>query len=236
MLYPLRPAPTFGRPAHAAVMKKYRFAWGDYKMDVLEAIHTRRTTKTFRPDPVPRDLIEQVLEAAVWAPNHRLTEPWEFVVVQGEALERLALSRRQMTVDFLANRELPEGARRPAPEQIAAQAEESYRKGLAAPVSIFVSVAQHANPAIREEDYAAAAAAIQNLMLAAHGLGLAGYWSTGAIISYPPALELLGIPPERRVIGAIQLGYSAEQRTQKRTPAAARTHWLGEAAVVSGAA
>jgi nitroreductase len=57
-------------------------------MDVLEAIRTRRTAGKIRPDVPPRAVIEELLEAATWAPNHRLNEPWRFFVVAGEARER----------------------------------------------------------------------------------------------------------------------------------------------------
>ncbi|HEY7294468.1 MAG TPA: nitroreductase [Dehalococcoidia bacterium] len=189
-------------------------------MDVLEAIHTRRTIKAYRPDAVPAALIEQVLEAAVWAPNHRLTEPWEFIVVQGAALERLAALRREQTAAGLRE----QGTL--APEQIARVAEEGYQKALAAPVTIAVVMAEHADPAVREEDYAATAAAIQNLMLAARGLGLGAFWSTNRLISYPPARDLLGLPSGKRVVGLVQLGYPAQERSSKRAPATARTRWL----------
>jgi nitroreductase len=189
-------------------------------VDVLEAIHTRRTIKTYRPDPVPRSVIERVLEAAVWAPNHRLTEPWEFVVVAGAALEGLARLRREMTAAFLATQN---GL---SADQVAGQAEEGYRKAIAAPVTVAVSMAQHADPAIREEDYAATATAIQNMLLAAHGLGLGAFWSTNKLIDYPPARALLGVGEDRRIVGLVQLGYPAQSRPARRTPAAARTRWL----------
>ena len=48
-------------------------------MDVLEAIHTRRTIFKFKPGGVPKDVIEKIFEAGLWAPNHHLTEPWRFV-------------------------------------------------------------------------------------------------------------------------------------------------------------
>lgn len=196
-------------------------------MDVLEAIRTRRTTKTFRPDAPPRELIEQVLEAAVWAPNHRLTEPWHFVVVQGAPLQALARLRRRMTLEYLRGRQPRTGAPGPTAEQIEQEGESAYRKALAAPVTVVVAIDRHADPAIAEEDYAAAAAAIQNMLLAAHGLGLAAFWSTNNLIAYPPAFELLGIPTDRRIVGVVQLGYPAQQRQQRRTPALARTRWLG---------
>lgn len=201
-------------------------------MDVLEAIRTRRTIKSYAPDSVPRALIEQVLEAAVWAPNHRLTEPWEFVVVQGETLEALAALRRRMTVEWLSAQR---GAGGPPPaERLAREGDDAYRKAIAAPVTVAVTVAQHADPAIREEDYAAVAAAIQNMMLAAKGLGLGAFWSTNRLIEYPPARELLGVPPDRRIVGLVQLGYPAQERGARRTPASAHTRWLGAPAQAGG--
>jgi nitroreductase len=191
-------------------------------MEVLEAIRTRRTTKSFRPDPVPRDLIEQTLEAAVWAPNHRLTEPWRFTVVQGAALEQLAELRRRMTVEYLQSRQ-------PSPDaaQVAREGESAYAKAVAAPVTVAVAITQHADATIREEDYAAAAAAIQNMLLAAHALGLAAFWSTNNLVRYPPALALLGVAADERVVGLVQIGYPAQQREQRRIAAAERTRWLG---------
>ena len=59
------------------------------RMDVIEAIRTRRTVKAFRPDPVPREQLERILGAARWAPNHRLTQPWRFRHVGPVALGRL---------------------------------------------------------------------------------------------------------------------------------------------------
>jgi hypothetical protein len=148
-------------------------------MDVLEAIRSRRTVKLFHPEPVSHPLIEQVLEAAVWAPNHRLTEPWQFVVIEGNVLLQLAELRRRMTVEYL---ETQTGR---TEEQIAREGEDAYRKALAAPATIVVHIDQHADPVIREEDHLATAAAIQNMMLAAHGLGLAAFWSTNNLLHYP---------------------------------------------------
>lgn len=195
-------------------------------MDVIEAIRTRRTTKAFSDAPVPRGLIEQVLEAAVWAPNHRLTEPWEFIVVQGEGIERLGQLRREMTAAFLRSQAGKPGTRL-TDEQIAQQAEDGYRKATAAPVTVAVTAMLHDDPAIREEDYAATAAAIQNLMLAAHGLGLASFWSTNKLVDYPPARAYLGLADNRRIVGLVQLGYAAAERGQRRVPAEQRTRWIG---------
>src|SRR5512133_1190526 len=58
-------------------------------MDALEAIFTRQSTPKLLPDPVPQELIERVLAAAVQAPNHYRVRPWRFVVLRGQARDRL---------------------------------------------------------------------------------------------------------------------------------------------------
>ncbi|MGN6700275.1 MAG: nitroreductase family protein, partial [Thermomicrobiales bacterium] len=57
--------------------------------DVLTALRERRSSGRVQQTPVPRATIEQLLEAAIWAPNHRLTEPWRFVVLTGDARQEL---------------------------------------------------------------------------------------------------------------------------------------------------
>lgn len=186
-------------------------------MDVLEAIHTRRTTKRYRPDAPPRELVEQVLEAAVWAPNHHLTQPWEFVVLSGPALEAAADFRARAT----------EASLNGASESIKrSKGEEARRKVLAAPLSVVVALRQTDDPIGREEDYAAGSAAIQNMLLAAKGLGLSAFWGTGLLVADEPFRRFLGLSPEQRIIGIVQLGYGAEERVQRRAPAASKTRWL----------
>src|SRR5919199_5662588 len=65
---------------------------------VLESVITeRRSIKQFLPTPVPRSLITRLLDLAVWAPNHRLTEPWRFYVLDGAARARLGEIARETT-------------------------------------------------------------------------------------------------------------------------------------------
>ena len=58
-------------------------------MELLEAIHGRLTIKKVKPDPIPRDVVEKLLSAAVQAPNHHKVRPWRFVVLTGEGLKRM---------------------------------------------------------------------------------------------------------------------------------------------------
>lgn len=59
-------------------------------MELYQAIHTRRTIKEFTSQTVPPELLERVLEAGMWAQNHRLSQPWRFAVLGSNSHARLA--------------------------------------------------------------------------------------------------------------------------------------------------
>ena len=62
--------------------------------DALTAIKTRRAIKEYLPTEIPREWIEELLDAAHWAPNHKLTHPWRFHVFTGAGRERLVAARQ----------------------------------------------------------------------------------------------------------------------------------------------
>src|ERR1700729_1839051 len=159
----------------------------DSSMDTLEAIRTRRTVGKSTGD-VPRETIAELIEAATWAPNHKLTEPWHFTVVAGAARERLGeVWGREASADA-------------APDKRDAIFAGEAKKPLRSPVLIVVSVRTDANQVTADEDLAAAAAAVQNLLLAAHAKGLSAAWKTGKMVSNPAVKQFLGIEPTERVI------------------------------------
>ena len=189
-------------------------------MDVLEAIRTRRTAGKIRPDLPPRELIEEVLEAATWAPNHRLNEPWRFIVLAGEAREQFG---RVMAADAC------QGLDDPASDKAQGIVEAQMKKATRSPVVIAVACDPATDPKIDPvEDVAAVSCAIQNLMLAGHARGLTTKWSSGKPC-YSPALKaFFGLTPEHQILGYIYLGYPDESPKQTaRTPHAQKTTWLG---------
>lgn len=187
-------------------------------MSVQEAIRARRTIKEYRPDPVPRHLIDSVLQAAAWAPNHHLTQPWRFIVLEGAARLPLAELRRALKRRELREKGLP-------PDQIEAEAAESGAKLLRAPVLIVVACQQVGDAIRREEDYSATAAAIENLLLAATELGLGTFWTSGPIAVAPETNALFDLDPSDRIVGIIHLGFPAETPSPgHRPPPAAR--WI----------
>jgi nitroreductase len=189
-------------------------------MDALEAIQRRTSVRRFRPDPVPRDTIERLLEAAVRAPNHKLTEPWRFAVLTGAAIARLAELRAQHRLLRFENPESPEAL---------AAAAKMRRETAETPVVVVVLCKTSLDENTREEDYGATMMAIANLMIAAVSLGLGTYLRTGGIMRDPGLLELIGLAPEMRVAGLVSVGVPAEpEPPRKRRPARELTSWMDD--------
>jgi nitroreductase len=153
-------------------------------MDLTDAIRTRRTHKAFAPDPVPRELLDELLELARWAPNHHLTNPWRFRVLGPNALKRLK--------DAAGPEAAPKLDR--APTLIAATAKQS------------------GDPVQDEEDLCATACATYAVLLAAHDRGLAGYWRTPAVLRTPAGRDALSIEHDERFVALIHLGWARQQK------------------------
>jgi nitroreductase len=164
-------------------------------MDVFEAIHNRHSQKKVRPDPVPREMIEKLLDAAVQAPNHYKVQPWRFIVLTGKARERLgevmAASLRERQPDF--------------PQEAFDKAQATP---LQAPVVIAVGVDRPSEPKVLEiENICAVAAATENLLLAAQALGLGAKWRTGEWARDARVKEFLGLESDQYIVGFIYVGY-----------------------------
>lgn len=187
---------------------------------VLEALRNRRSTPALESRRPPRELIERVLAAGVWGPNHHKTEPWRFVVISGEARERLG----EVMAGALWAR-LPQ----PDSEHAAALLAKERKKPLRAPVVIVAAVIPCQEPKVVEiEEVEAGAAAVQNLLTAAQALGLGAMWRTGEA-AYDPAIKrFLGLPEQAHIIAFVYLGYPDMPELPPRERDAERyTTWLG---------
>ena len=189
-------------------------------MDAISAIERRTSVRRFRPDPVPRATIERLLDAAVRAPNHKLTEPWRFAVLTGGAKARLAdlqAAHRAKRYDD------------PAGPEARAAADKKRRETVDTPAVVVAMCATSSDDVTREEDYGATMMALGNLMTAAQSLGLGTYLRTGGIMRDPGLADLVGLPPGFRVVGVLSLGYPQdEEPPRRRRPAAELTSWIEE--------
>lgn len=189
-------------------------------LSVLDVIRGRRSIPKMKPDPVPRAVIEQLLDAAVWTPNHRVTEPWQFFVLEGGAKRRFAEIRREWRRRQMPNPDAPE---------VQSALTKIYDDTVATPVIVVVSSHLTDDPELREEDVWATFGAAYAFMLGAWSQGLGTYFRTGTLRDDPALRGLLGLPDDRRIIGVIYAGYPAEVPQRKRTPASAKTVWLDAA-------
>lgn len=184
-------------------------------MDLFDAIHSRRSVKQFSGRPVAREVIERLLDAAVQAPNHRMTQPWRFYVLGPEtrrAYGTVLGARKAKKIEDA------EAARAVAEKVAAGEA--------AVPAEIAVSMTLDANPEIREEDYAATMMGVQNLLLAARAMGLGTHLKTGAVMDDPGARSAVGVPEGERIVALVQLGEPAAVPDGKPRRAAAEvTTW-----------
>jgi nitroreductase len=187
-------------------------------MDAIDAIQQRTSVRRYRPDPVSRETIGRLLECAVRAPNHKLTEPWRFAVLTGGAKARLAEIRAAHRL---------RKSDHPASEEARARADKARRETLESPTVIVVMARTSEDDITREEDYAAVMMATANLMTAARSLGLGTYLKTGGVMRDPALAELIGLPESYRVVGILSVGYPAEEETpRRRRPAGELTSWL----------
>ncbi|MCI0776326.1 MAG: nitroreductase [Chloroflexi bacterium] len=184
---------------------------------VLEAIRTRRNVREFTDKPVTVDDLKTIIEAATWAPNHRHTEPWRFIVLakDGELRKQVAQIVHDWTYDNIKN---PNQKRR-IDSSAAAK-----REILDAPAFMYVYALEGPNEEVTRENYAATACAVQNLLLAAHSIGIGVGWSTGK-----PCLadvrSTIGAEPDWQTVGALYIGYPAEKPEAKRAPVDDVTTW-----------
>jgi nitroreductase len=185
-------------------------------MHTLDAIKGRRSVKRFSSRPVSREDIETLLAAAALAPNHKLTQPWRFYVLGPDARYAYGLALGARKAKKIADPAAGEALR----ETVGAE----HR---ALPAMLAVAVVNTEDPETREEDYAAAMMALQNISLAAVALGLGTHIKTGGVMSDPAARASVGLPADQRIVAIVNVGEPSEELSpRKREPATAFTTWV----------
>jgi len=193
-------------------------------MDVFEAIKTTRAMRRLKPDPVPDDLLWQVLEAAIRAPSGGNRQPWGFVVIRDEEKKKkiaewylgawnksYAMMKHAATAD-------------PAAARTYASADHLANHLAEAPVLIMAAV--RAGDVGTSPSGSYIYPAVQNLMLAARALGLGTTLTTLHRAHEAEVKELLGIPEEIETMALIPLGWpEGKFGTGPRKPVEDVAHW-----------
>ncbi|MCE2405634.1 MAG: nitroreductase [Dehalococcoidia bacterium] len=186
---------------------------------VYDAIFRRRSVKQFTPDPVSRETLERLFSAAVWAPNHRLTDPTRFFAVGKDSpmRRRVAEAAWQSTYDGVVN---------PNPEHKRRSADASRDRVLNAPAMVYVYSLPGANDEVTRENYATSCCAVQNMALAGVAEGLCMDWSTGGLTRIPGLADILGADEAWAMVGVVFLGRAAAVPTTQRMPHSEVVTWL----------
>jgi nitroreductase len=162
---------------------------------VEDVIRRRRTSLLVDSEaPVPSELVDRLLAAATWAPNHKRTWPWRFTVLTGDARGRLG-------------RAMGAAAAAAGADQV--KVAKLATKYLRSAVVILVWVARDdgADEVRRREDRDAVAAAVQNLLLAATASGLGSYWGTVADDLVPAVRSVAGLDAGHDLVALVYLGW-----------------------------
>jgi nitroreductase len=184
--------------------------------NVNELIQKRRSVYpiSYIDKPIPKEIIEQILENANWAPNHRQTEPWRFIVFRGEGRKRLS--------EYLGNY-YKENT--PADKYV----EGKYQKTLEKPMqsSCVIAICMQRDEAERVpewEEIAATAAAVQNMYLTCTAYGIGCYWSSPKSII--EGSEFLKLEKGQRCLGLFYMGYHNQEHFRpRRKPVENKTRW-----------
>ena len=195
------------------------------KLSVMEVIQSRRTIFKFKPDPVPENILEDILYAGLWAPNHHLTEPWRFTVIGEEAKLKLAERYREIQVEKVTSN--PEAAKAVEESSLAEIKERGFQKFMSKPTIVAVSCIQEGSTQRKLEDYASVCCAMLNIQLAGWEQGIGMQWSTGAITMEKETYDLLGVNSKNEsIVGFYYMGYPEEIPTPKRKPLHQVLRWV----------
>lgn len=168
--------------------------------------------------------MEQLIELAVWAPNHRLNEPWRFYVLGAGARAALAKLAGEMT----ARKILAAGGEAAVAERKGAEAGAAW---LTVPTLLYITYLTDPNPEINLENYGAVCCAIQNLTLAAHALNIGTSWSSGAVAAAPELHAMVGAGANEQMAGLLRLGYldpALPRGSSRRSPGSTFTRWVDD--------
>lgn len=195
---------------------------------LLQVIHNRRSIRRYQEEPVPKTLIETILNAGSWAPSAHNRQPWRFAVLQSfDVKERLALAmgerlQHDLSADFVPQAVIDKDVQR------------SYERLTSAPVLIVVCMSlkdmdiysdDRRNQNEKVMAIQSTAMAGQNILLSAYEFGLASCWMCAPLFCPDVVRETLGLADDWHAQGIISVGYPAQEREKTREPLETRVVW-----------
>jgi F420 biosynthesis protein FbiB-like protein len=192
----------------------------EYSMP-FDILFTRRSLRRYLPEPVPTALIEQILEAATWAPSAHNRQPWRFAVTTDSARKQHLARAMGIRLRYDLERD---GL---AEELIVKDTIRSYDRITSAPALIVVCLSMldmdtYPDDCRQQHEFLMAAQSTamagQNLLLAAHALGLGACWMCAPLFAPDVVRDALDLPGDWQPQGMVTLGYPAETKQKTRRP------------------
>ena len=171
-------------------------------IDLFETIDTQRGIRYFKPDPVPDDLITRLLQAAIKAPSGGASQNWRFIVIRAQETRRKIGEMYRTGSRFVIGPDLTSQQRR---VYGAAQHLEDHMED----VPVFILACIQADPGSTTWG-SSIYPAVQNILLAARGLGLGSVLTTRQSRFEPEIKQLLGIPENVVTAALLPIGFPAE--------------------------
>lgn len=163
-------------------------------MDALTALHSRVSVSRLTEPAPDQATLDNMFRAAMRAPDHGLLRPWRFLILRGSALDRLG--------ELFAQASLQD-----EPDLAPAKLDKLRSKPLRAPMIIVGVCSPRDHPKVPVfEQQLAAAAAIDNLLIAAHAQNIGAIWRTGPMASHDTVTRGLGLTSQESILGFIYLG------------------------------
>jgi len=191
--------------------------------EITAVIKDRRTIypEMYSDRKIHKEIIEDLLNNAIWAPSHGLTQPWRFTVFTGEGLKKLSDFQSGLYQKLFAGGE----------QFNEMKFNKLKNRPLISSAVIAVSVKRDKKEKIAElEEIEAVACAIQNMHLTATAYGIGAFWASPKIIYRPEMNEFLGLEEKDKCIALFYLGYpkSKEWPKGQRKPIEYVTTWVEE--------
>lgn len=164
-------------------------------MSIEKVMKARRSVSLFEDKLVDVDQLKAMLETAKWVPNHKLTEPWRFTIITGETKHALA----DLAGTFMGRGKASEDQKRAY--------DKAFQTFSQVPVYIMVTMTEHHDLKVRQEDYASTSALIHNLSLLLWEAGIGMIWKTGPLTDTEAFRELIQIQKGEKFVGMLQIGY-----------------------------
>mgnify|MGYP000968827653 CR=1 FL=1 len=160
-------------------------------MELDKLIKSRVSNIKFNGRSVEKELVVKLLDTAVYAPNHKMREPWRFILLEGQG-------KKNFTDRYLEALN----------DELRMKTEPSIFKIFSAPIVVVVVMPKNHDLRDEIEDMEANAALIQNYMLLATEAGLATAWKTPMYSETELFKEIIGLTTEEIIIGLVMTGYS----------------------------